>query len=100
MLIRGYQRWLSKHSGRTCLFNPTCSHVALKFLHDLGWNQGIQEIGRQLDRCGGSFTFAVSVSGNVTMTASDGMQFSANELSARMRSSLSTTLIASECFGL
>jgi putative component of membrane protein insertase Oxa1/YidC/SpoIIIJ protein YidD len=83
--IRFYQRALSKRTGRVCLFQPSCSHRAAQFLTDLGWNAGIREVRRQIDRCGGSYSLGVSCFGEVTLSTSDGLRFEHDEISAAIR---------------
>jgi putative component of membrane protein insertase Oxa1/YidC/SpoIIIJ protein YidD len=86
-IIEFYRQQLSSHSGRVCLFQPSCSERAIALLGELGFNRGIREVDRQLSRCGGSYTIYVASAGNVTLVASDGAVFSGDEISPAIRSS-------------
>jgi uncharacterized protein len=50
-LIRLYQLTLSPWFGRTCRFEPTCSHYATEALQRFGVRRGLWLTLRRLGRC-------------------------------------------------
>ncbi|WP_090560903.1 membrane protein insertion efficiency factor YidD [Belnapia rosea] len=80
--LRLYQKALSRHTGRQCLFEPSCSHRAIAAFHEHGFRQGIRETSTQLRRCGGTYSTCTDCFGRITLITSDGSRFSASELSA------------------
>mgnify|MGYP001806431871 FL=1 len=84
-LIGVYQRHLSRHSGRLCLFHPTCSHRAAALLRDHGWRSGIPLIRAQLRRCDGNYTLLRTRDGGVELVTADGMRFAADEVAEWVR---------------
>ncbi len=84
-LIGAYQRHLSRHSGRLCLFHPTCSHRAAAMLRDHGWRSGIPLIRAQLRRCDGNYTLLRTRDGGVELVTADGMRFAGNEVAGWVR---------------
>ena len=50
-LIRLYQLTLSPWFGRTCRFEPTCSHYATEALQRFGVRRGLWLTTRRLGRC-------------------------------------------------
>ncbi|WP_406677377.1 membrane protein insertion efficiency factor YidD [Rhodopseudomonas infernalis] len=78
--IRLYRRLLSRSTGRTCLFNPSCSQRALEAIETHGFSRGIVLAAEQIDRCGGSFTFSVTTTGETWLVTSDGLRFGPEEI--------------------
>ncbi|QLP97898.1 MAG: membrane protein insertion efficiency factor YidD [Rhodoblastus sp.] len=79
--IRLYQRSLSRSTGVSCLFRPTCSERAIEAIERHGWNVGRGLMRAQIDRCRGEFSLLRSVSGEVILIACDGVEFASDELS-------------------
>lgn len=84
-LIRIYQRYLSRYSGRQCLFEPSCSNRAVRAFRDLGFAEGAQATRMQLGRCGGNFTLCAACNGDVILLTCDGMRFQGAELAPAIR---------------
>ncbi|MGP9821719.1 membrane protein insertion efficiency factor YidD [Salinarimonas sp. NSM] len=78
--IRLYKRHLSRHTGRICLFRPTCSTRALEALETRGWREGICEASRQLARCSGTYTLGIGCDGSAELVTADGRRFTAEEI--------------------
>ncbi|NEV79802.1 membrane protein insertion efficiency factor YidD [Rhodopseudomonas sp. BR0C11] len=78
--IRLYRRFLSQHTKRTCLFNPTCSQRALEALEQYGFSEGIKLAAAQINRCGGSYRLSVTASGETWLVTSDGLRFGPDEI--------------------
>lgn len=51
LAIRCYQKLLSPLLGRSCRFEPTCSHYAAACIHEHGWLHGSWLSVRRLGRC-------------------------------------------------
>ena len=50
-MVRFYQKHLSKHTGRTCKYRPTCSQYTMECINNLGWIAGILVGSWRLLRC-------------------------------------------------
>lgn len=79
-LIAAYRRHLSPHSGRLCLFHPTCSHRAADLLRQHGWRAALPLIRAQLRRCDGDYTLLRTADGEVELVTTDGARFAAEEV--------------------
>lgn len=90
-LIKFYQRHLSKHTGRVCLFEPSCSNRALTLLDQYGWREGIKLVDAQLKRCSGNYSLCTTCFGDVLLTTADGSRFHAEEVSPAIRFSASAS---------
>lgn len=51
LLIRGYQRWISRFTPATCRFHPTCSRYAIDALRTHGSGKGGLLVIWRLLRC-------------------------------------------------
>lgn len=79
--VGAYRHILSSWLGQQCLFRPSCSERAIACLQQFGWNQAIQEIHRQLDRCCGNFIVRFTPAGQLELETSDGTVFTEEQLS-------------------
>ena len=79
--LRLYRALLSKRSGRTCLFEESCSRRALAIVEHAGFSRGMREVALQLKRCGGEYTIIRRCDGKRVLITSDGMRFEEHELS-------------------
>lgn len=79
-ILKSYRKFLSRHTGRTCLFRIPCSVQAVAFLQKYGYNQGVKLASRQLQRCGGPSTIIRTVEGEVVLTCADGTVWSGEAL--------------------
>lgn len=84
-LIGWYQRRLSRHSGRICLFHPSCSHRAAALLAEHGWRVGMPLVRDQVERCSGEYTLVVGRDGSPVMTTRDGRRFEGDEIAPYFR---------------
>jgi putative component of membrane protein insertase Oxa1/YidC/SpoIIIJ protein YidD len=84
--VKMYQHYLSNHSGRTCLFERSCSYRAIDYLQQCGYAEGTKLIHKQLQRCGSSFTIAVTANGDAWLTTIDGEVFAPGEVSSAIHS--------------
>lgn len=75
-----YRRHLSRHSGRRCLFHPSCSRRAAALLAAHGWRTGMPLVRDQVRRCGGDYTLVSLGGGRVALVTCDGMRFEGDEL--------------------
>lgn len=85
--IRLYRRLLSRHTNRTCLFNPTCSQRALEAIEHHGFSVGMKLAAAQINRCGGSYTLSVTASGETWLVTSDGLRFGPDEIADVLKAS-------------
>lgn len=78
--IAVYRRLGSRHVGRTCLFNPSCSCRAEREFRAHGFRDGLSFTVSQLDRCGGAYALSTTVSGEIWLLTSDGLRFGPDEI--------------------
>jgi putative component of membrane protein insertase Oxa1/YidC/SpoIIIJ protein YidD len=78
-LIALYRRRLSRHSGRWCLFRPTCSQRAATLLAVHGWRAGLPLVRRQLRRCSGDYALLRTSDGGIELVTADGARFPAED---------------------
>lgn len=70
--IRIYQRTLSAHLGRVCLYSPTCSHQGIAYVRRFGAIVGIALIRRRLSACNGQYSLRMDGTGAVEMVQESG----------------------------
>jgi putative component of membrane protein insertase Oxa1/YidC/SpoIIIJ protein YidD len=76
-----YRRFISRHSGKACLFRPTCSQRAMTFLSEHGLRAGMKLTLTQLHRCGGNYSISTNVLGETLLVTADGLRFGPDEIS-------------------
>lgn len=54
LLIRFYQRYISKHLNRECIYVPTCSNYAIISIQKYGLTKGVYYFYKRLKICNGA----------------------------------------------
>jgi putative component of membrane protein insertase Oxa1/YidC/SpoIIIJ protein YidD len=84
VLIRTYQCLISKRLGRTCLFEPSCSHRALAFFRDHNFNTALRRVRQQLQNCRGDYSLRLDEHGRVELITESGMVVSEPEVNPQV----------------
>ncbi|WP_437795412.1 membrane protein insertion efficiency factor YidD [Sorangium sp. So ce693] len=86
--IRGYKIFLSRWTGRHCLFSPTCSTRSMAFFRELGYAAGLAATKRHLEDCCGEYSIRLEADGSIKLIAKSGRSFPQHELAAHVTARL------------
>jgi putative component of membrane protein insertase Oxa1/YidC/SpoIIIJ protein YidD len=92
--IRIYQKTISPFHGRTCLFEPTCSHRAVAYFKQYGFHEGLRATRNQLADCRGDYSLRLDSRGRVELLTHSGSVVS----SSGINPVISAKLTAFDCF--
>lgn len=84
-----YQRLLSRWTGRTCHFRPTCSAFAAASFRALGFRDGLAATRARLGDCCGTYSLRLGSDARVEMLARSGSVYTEEELAPHIVAKLS-----------
>jgi putative component of membrane protein insertase Oxa1/YidC/SpoIIIJ protein YidD len=80
LLLHFYRAFVSRWTGRTCQFEPSCSgHAIERFLAE-GFRAGLRSTRLRLRDCCGSYSLRLSGDGTIEMVAPSGNTYREHEL--------------------